>query len=156
MNQLVAKFGKTDAGLAAEAGFYAVLGDHAAEGEMFADVTEEIEEADGGGPVGVVDDAGWVAAGAEVEEALELGLNAREIVGELLAGEQVAFGGFAAGVADHAGGAAGEADGVVTRELEAPQGKLGDKMADMEGIAGRVEAAIQRDRPLAQALGQRI
>jgi acyl-coenzyme A thioesterase PaaI-like protein len=116
---------------------------------MFADVAEEIEEADGGSPVGVVDDAGRVAGRTKVEQALELGLNAREIVGELLAGEQVAFGGFAAGVADHAGGAAGEADRVVTRELEAPQGQLRDKMPDVEGIAGRVEAAIQRDRPLA-------
>ena len=156
LEELVAELGETDAGLAAEAGFYAVLGDHAAEGEMFTHVAQEIEEADGSGPVSVVDDTGGIAGGAEIEETLQLSFNACEIVSELLARKQVALGGFAAGIADHAGGAAGEADGVMTGQLEAPQRELRDQMTDVEGIAGGVEAAIQGDRALVEALGQRI
>ena len=88
-------------------------------------------------------------AGLEVEQARELPLDAGDIVGELLPRQQIALGGLARRIADHAGGAAGQCDGVVAGELEAPQHELAHEVPDMEAVAGRVEAAVERDRPAA-------
>ena len=68
--------------------------------------------------------------------------------------EQVAFGRAASGVADHAGGAAGKRDRVVTSELEAAQHELAHEVPDMEAVAGGIEAAVERDRPGGEPLAQ--
>ena len=41
-------------------------------------------------------------------------------------------------------------------ELEATQVQLRDEVPDVERVSGGIEAAIQRDRPVVEALGQRI
>lgn len=155
LQQLVAELREADAGLAAEAIFYTVLGDHAAEREVLADVAQKIEEADRRGPIGVVDDPRGISSGGKIEESPELDADSAVIVGELLAAEQIAFGGLAARVSDHAGSAAGEADCVMTRQLKAAQRQLRHQVTDVERVPGRIEAAIKRDRPRAQALGER-
>jgi hypothetical protein len=56
----------------------------------------------------------------------------------------------------HAGGAAGQGDGVVAGVLEAAQHELGQEVADMERVARGIEPAIERDRAFVEALGQRF
>ncbi|MFM1944722.1 MAG: hypothetical protein RI897_3704 [Verrucomicrobiota bacterium] len=55
----------------------------------------------------------------------------------------MSFLGFAAGVTDEAGGAAGDGDGVVAGDLEAAEGEEGDEVTDVEAIGGGVEAAVE-------------
>ena len=85
LQELVAELGIADAGVAFHAGLHGVLCEHDVEGKIFSDFAEEIEEAEGGDPVGVVDQAGRIGGGGEVEEAGELGLDAGDVVGELFA-----------------------------------------------------------------------
>src|SRR5690606_20886118 len=156
LQQLVAELGVADAAVALHAGLHGGLGDHAADRQRCSDVAEKIEEADRRDPVGVVHEAGGVGGDLEVEQAGQLRLDAGDVVGELFAGEEIALGGAAGGIADHAGGAAGEGDDVVAGELEATQHQLPHEVPDVKRVAGRVEAAIQRHRSLAQALGERV
>ena len=44
---------------------------------------------------------------------------------------------------------------MVSAELEAPQGEEGHEIADVQGIGGRIEAAIKGEGPFAKALGKR-
>ena len=54
------------------------------------------------------------------------------------------------------GGAAGERDRVVAGELEAAQHDLADQVADVEPVGRRVEADVDADRAVGEALGQRV
>ena len=45
---------------------------------------------------------------------------------------------------------------MVAEELETAQGEQRDEIADVEGVGGRIKAAIERGRALGQALGQRV
>src|SRR5688500_4082094 len=123
---------------------------------MFSDVAEEIEVAHRRSPVGIVNEASWVGWPVEIEEAAELTLDGDDVVDELLAGEQIALGGFPRGVADHTGGAARERDGVMAGELETPQRELAHEMADVERIAGWIETAVESQRSFAEALCERV
>lgn len=155
LEEHVAEFRVADANLAV---FHACadgfFGDHLIDGEVLADVAEEVEEADGAEPVGVVDEASGVGGGVEVEEACELGSDGGDVGGDLVFGEELAFLGFAAGVADAAGGAAGDGDGVVAGELEAAEGDEGDETAGVETIGGGVEAAVEGDWVVEETLGE--
>ena len=92
LEQHVAELGVADADLAVfHAGADAFLGHHLVDGEVLADVAQEIEEADGGGPVGVVHQAGGVGRGVEVEQAAELFLDPGDVVGQDFLGEQLAL-----------------------------------------------------------------
>jgi hypothetical protein len=78
-----------------------------------------------------------------------------DVGGDLVGGLQVALGGFAGRIADHARGAAGESEHVMAGELEAAERDLAHEMADVKRVAGRIEAAIDRERALREALGER-
>ncbi len=117
LQQHVRELGVADAGLAVEPRAYRVLRHHVIHGEVLADVAQELEIADAARPVRVVDDRGRVAPGREVEEALELLADARDVSLELLVGEQITLGALAGRVADHAGSAADEHDRLVTVAL---------------------------------------
>ena len=86
-------------------------------------------------PIGVVDQAGRVALDLEIEQVSQLLLDALHVALDLLAGEQVALGGFAARVADHAGAAAGQGDGGVAEALQARQGNQRDGVTDVQAVA---------------------
>jgi hypothetical protein len=88
--------------------------------------------------------------GLEVEDPLELRLDAGHVVRELVAVEQVALLGATARVTDHPRGAAGERERLVTGELEAPQTELAHEVADVQRIGGGVEADVDADRPLVE------
>lgn len=155
LKELVTELGVADTALAFHAGLDRVFGEHDVEGEKFSDVAQEIEEAERGGPIGIIHEAGGVTGGVEIQEARELAADGDDVVGELRGREEITFGGFTGGIADHAGGTAGEGDGVVAGELEAAQEELRHEVADVERIARGIEAAIDRDRAGGEALGER-
>ena len=90
-------------------------------------------------------------AGLEIEDPLQLELDARHVVGELLAAEQVALLRLAAGVADHAGRPSGERERAVPRHLEPAQPELAHQMAGVQRVGGGIEPDVDADRPLVEA-----
>ena len=112
---------------------------------MLADVAEEIEHAHGRHPVGVVDEDGGIFRAGEVEQVAELAHDAGDVGVDGFLGEEIALGRFAARVADHAGGAAGEDDGLVSGELEPAEHDEAEEVAELEAAAGGIEADVERD-----------
>ena len=78
---------------------------------------------------------------------------------ELLDGEQVPLFALAAGVADHAGRAADQGDRPVAGLLKAAEQHHRQQRADVQAVAGGVEAGVERPRlagePGAELLGVR-
>ena len=74
----------------------------------------------------------------------------RDLSGRL----QIALGGFAGGIADHAGGTTGQRDGMVALVLKAAEREERDEVADMERVGGRIKAAIECDRAGSEARGE--
>ena len=70
--------------------------------------------------------------------------------------EEVALLAAPAGVADHAGGAAGEGDRPVAGVGEAAQHEQADEVADVQAVGGRVAPVVERDRALGEPGGQRL
>ena len=95
-----------------------------------------------------------LARGVEIEQAAELLLHLGDVGIQHLLGEQLALLRLAAGVADGAGGAAGQRDGVMAQQLEAAQRQQRHEVAHVQAVGGRVKAAVKRDGPGADALGQ--
>src|SRR5581483_5016878 len=114
--------------------------------KMLADVAQEFEVTDGSGPGGVVEEAGGVDLGVEVQEAAELFLDGGDVGVEDFAGEQLAFGGLAAGIADGTGGAAGNGDGIMAEQLESPEREERNEDADVQAVGGGIESAVDRGR----------
>ena len=77
-------------------------------------------------------------------------LIARDVVAKGVAVEQVALLAAAAGVADHAGGAAGQRERTVPGQLEPAQPELAHEVADVQGVGRRVEPDVDPDRPCRQ------
>lgn len=73
---------------------------------------------------------------------------------EYFLGQELAFRFLAGWVADRAGGAACERDGLVAAELETTQGEQGNEVAEVEAVSGRVEATIQGGRSFFETLRQ--
>src|SRR5581483_10462396 len=147
LEEHVAEFGVADAGFAVfHAGADAFLGDHHVDGKMLADVAQEFEVTDGSGPGGVVEEAGGIDLGVEVQEAAELFLDGGDVGVEDFAGEQLAFGGLAAGIADGTGGAAGNGDGIMAEQLESPEREERNEVADVQAVGGGIESAVDRGR----------
>jgi hypothetical protein len=61
-------------------------------------------------------------------------------------GEQLAFCGLAAGIADGTGRAAGHGDGMMAEQLKPAQREQRHQVADVQAVRRRVEAAVKRDR----------
>ena len=155
LEQHVAELGVADAGLAIlHARADALLGDHLVDGEMLADVAQEIEEADGRRPARVIQQAGGIGGGVEIEQAAELFLDLGDVGVEHFLGEQLALLRLAAGVADGAGGAAGERDGVMAQQLKPAQRQQRHQVAHVQAVGGRVKAAVKRDGARADAFRQ--
>ena len=111
LQQLVGELGEGHpfTGLAAQALLHGVFRHHVVDGEVLADVADEVEEAVVFHPVVVVDQDGTVGDVAlEIEEFGKLLLDGFLVVAQRRLVEQVALGGLHGGVADHAGGTAYE------------------------------------------------
>ena len=87
----------------------------------------------------------------------QLRADAGEVRVDLLDGEQLALGGLAARVADHAGAAAHDRDRAVAEALHAREGHHRQQRADVQAVRRRIEADVQRHllagQHVAQALG---
>ena len=142
LEQHVAELGEGNAVLALEARAHRILGDHVVDGEMLADIPQEIHQVERKQPIGIVHHPRRVGFDVEIKEMGQLGLDRLDIGLDDLLRKQLAFGGLAAGVADHAGAAARQGDGMVAEALQAGQGDQGDKAADMQAVAGSVEAVV--------------
>ena len=150
----IRKFGVTDADVAVfHAGADAFFGDHCVDGEMLADVAQEIEQRDGVRPVGIVEQLGGVFGGLKIEELGELHLHRGDVGGEQFGRKQIALGGFATRIANGTGGPAGERDGNVAEILKTPQRNQRHEVADVQAVGGGIETAIEHSRPFAEARG---
>ena len=157
LQEHVGKFRVTDARVAIlHARTHAFLGNHTVDGEMLADVAQEIEQGDVVRPVSVVQQACRVFLGLKIKQLLQLLLYAGDVGGEHFVGEQVALSRFAAGIADGAGGAAGEWDGDVAEILKPAQRNKGNQVAHVQAVSGWVKTAVKNGRTLVQAFGQRL
>ena len=150
LEQHVAELGVRDAGVTGETGLDRLLRHHLVDRDVLADVAEEVEHAGAGGPVGVVDQRRLIRTWLEVEDPLQLELDARHVVSELVTAEQVALLGLAARIADHARRPAGERERPMARHLEPPQPELAHQVAGVQGIGRRIEADVDTDRPLVE------
>ena len=124
LEQHIAEFGITDAGLAVlHARAHALFRDHGIDGEVFADVAQKIEIPHLLCPGGVVEQARRIHRVLKIQPALQLLLLVGNVGREHFPGEQLAFGALAAGIADGAGRSSRQRDGMMTKQLETPQGE---------------------------------
>ena len=145
LQQHVAELGEGDAFFAVDAVAHRVLGDHVVDGEMLAGIAQEIDQRQRHQPVGVVHHPGRVAFDFEIEEVGQLFLDRLDVGLDLLARQQLALVGLSARVADHAGPAASQGNGMVPKALQARQRNQRDQVADMQAVGGGVEAVIDGD-----------
>ena len=113
---------------------------------MFSDVAQEIEEADGCSPAGIVEQPRGILFCVEVEQLGQLHFHAGDVVIENLLGEQLTFGGLTAWIADAAGRAACERDGIVTEQLKAAQSEQRHEIADVQRIRCGIKSAVKSGR----------
>ena len=111
---------------------------------MLAHVADEVKEKVVLHPVVVVANLGTVDRVVEVEEATELLADALHIMLNFLNGEEFSFLGFEGGVANHAGGATHNGQGLVACQLEVFQQHDGDEVSDMERVGRRVNTYVSR------------
>ena len=82
----------------------------------------------------------------KIEQLRQLHLHAGDVVIQNFLGEQLAFGGLAARIANRAGRAARDGNRMMAEQLKPPQRKQRHEIADVQAVGGRVEAAVKRDR----------
>ena len=81
----------------------------------------------------------------EIQQFRQLNFDAGDVAIQNFLREQLAFLGFAAGITDRAGRAAGDGNRMMAEQLKPPQRQQRHKMADVQAVGGRVETAIKRD-----------
>src|SRR5437762_7464678 len=101
---------------------------------MLPDLAQEIEIANRVRPVGIIEQARWVGRAFKIEPSLQLLLFAGDVRRQYLPGEQLALGALAAGIANRAGRAARQRDGMMAEKLEAPQGQQRHQVADVKTL----------------------
>ena len=145
LNQLVGELRETHA--AFQSILHAVLGHHVIHRDVLAHVSNEVQKAHAFEPVVVVHHHCCIAS-FEVKEPLQLSLLTSEVVGNGVDVEQLAFGCFAAGVANHSGGAADQCDRNVPGALPVNQQHDGHQVANVQAVGCRVEADVCFHRAL--------
>ncbi len=161
----VVEFEKRHRLVAVEPQLDAVLGQHAVDRKMPADVAQQRDVAQFVEPIGVVDhDRGAgdrstgtvIARGAEIEEIGEDPADPRHVAGNLLVAQQLA-GLIAPGwVADPRGAAAHQDDRLMAGPLKEAQQHDRHQMADMQTVGGTVVADIGGDRAGGEARVERL
>ena len=149
LDQLVAEFRKAHA--AFQSVLHRVFGGHVIHGNVLADISNEIEEAEVFEPIVVVDYARCIGA-FKVEKARELGLLTVEVVFENFKIQELAFGCFSTGVAYHACCTANERDRTVTRTLQVDQEHYWYKVANVQRVCSGVKSHIAGGLLFAQVL----
>ena len=123
---------------------HAFAGSHLIDGDVFADVTQELQQRDRLGPVPVVDQHPTFGI-AEVDDPAQLLLDRCHVGAQRLVVEQIALLGTPAGIADHAGRSAGERDRLVPGVLEPTQHDQTDQVADVQTVGGGVAPVVDAD-----------
>ena len=156
LQQHVAKFGEGDAVFRLDPPLHRLLGEHAVDGEVFADITQEIDVTDSAQPIVIIDDGRRIRFGVKIQEARQLFADAGKIFFGLLFGEHLALGGLAAGIADQTSAPAhhrnrGMAEALHPRQIHDLQ-QAAHMQAGGSGIepdvAGQFLGANRRFRPL--------
>ena len=146
LEQLIGELGEghTLRELAIEAFLHGVFRHHVVDRDQFAHVAGEIEEGIILHPIVVVDQFRRVGCiGMEVEETLQLALDALLVVAEGGFVEQVTLCRLAAGVANHTRCAADEGDRLMPTALQMAQHHDAAQVPDMEAVRRRVYAHIR-------------
>ncbi len=133
--------------LALEPQPHGVEAEHAVDREVAAVLAQERDVFEPVQPLGVVDGDGALGPAAELEEAREDALDAPLVGRDLLLAEESAGLVPAGGIADLAGAAAQEDDGLVAGLLQASEQHDRHQAADMEAVGGAVEADVGDDAP---------
>src|SRR5439155_7426479 len=155
LEQHVTELGVADADLAVfHSGAHAFLLDHLIDGEMLADVAEEIEASHVFRPGSVVHEPRRVRFCVEIEQPTQLLLHAGDVRRDRLLPEQVALGGFATRIANGPGRAACNCDRMMAKQLKPSQAKQWNEVANVQAVSGRIEAAIKNDWRSLQPIGK--
>src|SRR2546422_630394 len=96
---------------------------------MFADVPQEIQKTHRLGPGGIVEQAGWIGFGFEVEQASELLFHAGDVGVEHLPGKQLPLLRLKTWIADGSRGAPSQRNRMMALKLKTPKSKQGHKIA---------------------------
>jgi hypothetical protein len=107
---------------------------------VLAHVAEKLEVSDLPHPVGVVHHVDALAG--RLEHPANLPFHPGDVGGEFLHGEQVPLLAAAAGVADHAGGAADEGHRLVAGGRHAAEQHQRHEVPDVEAVGRGVEACV--------------
>ncbi len=145
LQQLVGELGERHpfTGLATETLLHGVFCHHVVDGEVLADIADEVEESVVFHPVVVVHQNGTVGDVAlEIEELGQLLLDGFLIVTQRGLVEQVALGGLHGGVAYHAGGTAYKGYGRVSGALQVLEHHHPYKVAYMQRVGRGIDAQV--------------
>src|SRR4051812_5766832 len=99
-----------------EARANSVADDHLIDGEVLADIAEEVEQRQFAEPVEIIDQYGAIRA--KFDEALDLSANAGDVAVEDVAGEHGPLVALSAGITDEARRTANDGNRTVAGELE--------------------------------------
>ena len=122
-----------------KAGAHGLLGQHPGNGKILAHIAQQLHGAQLADPVGVV----FHNRLFRDENAADLHLDALHEFGDGFQRVERALVGLAAGIADQAGAAADDGDGLVPVLLHAAQGHERQQVADVQAVCRGVKAAIE-------------
>ena len=124
---------------------------HGVDGDVLADIAQEVEESDVAGPVTVVDQHHVVA-----HHPGDLGLDGGDVGRQGGLVEEIALLGTPAGIADHSRGPTGQSDRYMAGIVEATQHQQSEQIADVEAVSGRIAPEVEGDRSLRHAGRQTV
>ena len=153
LEKLVGEFGERHplARFARKTLLHGVLGHHVVDGQILAHVADKVEECVVLHPVVVVHEDGGVGGVAvEVEEAGQLTLDGLLVMAQCSHVEELALLALHRGVANHAGGASHQRDGLVAGALQVFEHHHPHEVADMQRVSCGVDAEICGGHPLVE------
>ena len=142
LEQHVTEFRVRDALFAGHPGRHGLLGQHVVDGEVLADIPEEVRHPDLAQPVSVVDDTGGVGLDVKIQEMGELELDVLDVVVDLLHRQKLSLVVPTRRVADHAGSSPGDCNWRMSVPLHSHEAHDRDHVADVQAACGRVEPDV--------------
>ena len=140
LDQLIAELGEAEA--AFQAVLHTVLRHHVVHGDMLAHFADKAQKAHVLEPVVVVDELGRVLRVVEIQEPLQLRLDAGLVVAQCILIQQVTLGLLPAGIAHHARGTTDQRDRTMTAALEMHEHHDLHQIPNVQRIRCGIEADI--------------
>ncbi len=157
LQQVIGEFGEGDADIVAiQALLNRFLVNHLVNGEVLTDVAQEGQHIHAAKPVVVIGGDGAVSPTIEIQERCDLVADLLDPTLYRLFRIQLTLARLETRVADQPCRPADQRHRLMPGQLEALQTQQGNQMAQMQAVCGRIESAIQCDRPLRQSLCQRL